>query len=341
MNMKKTRMIAVFLLAAMLTGCGSAAPNIAPSQTEPAARTEETTQITAETKTESGTEPETEEHSKTETTAAETKATEAKTAATTAAASATTAAATQKPTAATTDKNRDAEFAWFGKGVYKVTVNGSETGEYYIFTDKSNGKTSNAKTEIGIGFTCEQNKNSVTFHMGQADDNSVMTMGGPDANGNITGTMNGRTYSFALLNGVSPDGFDAAAYEKGQSAGSGEDGQNPIMNFIGTYSNGRAIITVSGQGSQDAAVNVKWGSSAFVSSEWNMSGKVTEEGGKVIITYSNCIMKTVIYSEDGVLKEDKTDYENGSGKFIFSGNQVVWEDMQDHIGDDQDFRYSN
>ena len=335
-------MIAVFLLAAILTGCGSAAQKIATSQTEAASQTDETAQNPTETEVDS--ETETADDSETETTASETIATDA--AGTTTAAAATTAAtsaaaSTQKPAAATTAANRDSDFAWFGKGVYKVSVNGSDMGDYYIFTDKSGGKTDNAQTQMGLGFTCEQNKNSVTFHMGHADDNSVMTIGNPDAAGNITGTMDGRTYSFTLLNGISPDGFDAAAYEKGQSGVSDNGGQNPIMNFIGTYSNGRAIITVSGQGSQDAAVNVKWGSSAFESSEWNMSGKVTEEGGKVIITYSNCIMKTVIYSEEGVLKEDKTDYENGSGKFIFSDNQVVWEDMQDHIGDNQIFRYSN
>ena len=210
--MKKTMMMAAILLAATLTGCGSAVRKAAPiqtvKQTMPRAAA-----ITAETTTMATT-----------TTVSTKPATEAATVATTAyAVPAITAptTTTSKPTTTTADTaeittkqtttSRDADFTWFCKGVYEVSTEGNTLGTYYVFNDSRTGRVDTV-SGIGIGFNCEQNKNGVLFHMGTEDDSTVLTID-TTMNGTLTGTMYGHTYTFTLLNGVNPDSFDAAYYE--------------------------------------------------------------------------------------------------------------------------------
>ena len=432
--MKKTMMMAAILLAATLTGCGSAARKVAPTQTvkqtmpRAAALTAETT--TTATTTTVSTKP----------------ATEAATVATTAyAVPAITAptTTTSKPTTTTADTaeittkqtttSRDADFTWFCKGVYKVSTEGNALGTYYVFSDKHTGRVDTV-SGIGMGFNYEQNKNGVTFHMGAKDDITVLTFD-TVMNGTLTGTMYGHTYTFTLLNGVNPDFFDAASYEKenGNKAeeqyladkkaaesnaldyvgtgyqvvsiqsladndadcqfvvgvapkmntslvtyvyvgkyhcmsesewlgkgwssdaeffadkraaeakvlaytGAGyelvcsdalanndnanyfkigvgrigtnsrityyyagrnfcmtenewlskgatdDDTQNPVMNFIGNNSNGRAIMTVVAKGKDQATVSISWGSSAFETTKSEMSGMITVIDSKLILT---------------------------------------------------------
>ena len=210
--MKKTMMMAAILLAATLTGCGSAARKAAPTQTVKQTMPRAAA-ITAETTT-----------TATTTTVSTKPATEAATVATTAyAVPATTAptTTTSKPTTTTADTaeittkqtttSRDADFTWFYKGVYEVSTEGNTLGTYYVFNDSRTGRVDTV-SDIGIGFNCEQNKNGVLFHMGTEDDSTVLTID-TTMNGTLTGTMYGHTYTFTLLNGVNPDSFDAAYYE--------------------------------------------------------------------------------------------------------------------------------
>ncbi len=460
--MKKAIILTAILSAALLTSCGG------------------TTSSTAGSSTAGGS-----------SSAAETT--------TSAAGGETTAAKSSETSAAQTDESsadsRDADYAWFSTGVYTVRIDGEQTHEYYVFYDKTSGKTANAQSGIGIGFTCEQSKGKIIFHMGSDSDTSEMTMS-MDASGRIVGTMNGKTYSFAMLEGVSAENFDAAAYEtdvpsadetaqieakkaaivnaldyvgagysvvstealpadsdkgsyfkigicptgqtdltfylyagshncmtesewqeKDASAdtaffadkrvaeinvrarvGSGyeivssdalpnndnanyfkvgvrktgtdgdltyyyagksfcrteeewlelgaavadDSGQNPIMNFIGNYSNGRAIMLVSGSGKNEATVKITWGSSAVQTTTWTMRGAVTTDNEtQLTVDYKDCVKESYTFSADGTLTEDKTEYKDGTGKicFSFADNTAKWIDDKENAGADSVFRY--
>ena len=351
MIMKKTMMMAAILgvtalTAASFTGCSSAPRTISatnpakqamPSVSVETAVAVKPTVVATEATTEAATE------AAINNTTIAVISTEPVTEAPTSPAKAETAPATTAPAAAKettteTTESRDADFTWITSGVYKVTTEGSELGTYYVFSDKQNGRVDTV-SGIGIGFTYEQNRNGMVFHMGCNDDTTVMNIN--DAlNGTITGTMYGRTYTFTLVNGADPATFDAATYENANAAAQTcNDGQNPVMNFIGTYSNGRAMMHVSERGKDQAVVTISWSSSAFETTNWNMSGTVTQVGDTLVMNYQDCYCETFLCSEDGTASLSVIDYTNGTGCITFSGYQAVWEDYEQGVADGQIFTY--
>ena len=57
-----------------------------------------------------------------------------------------------------------------------------------------------------------------------------------------------------------------------------DEGQNPIMNFVGTYGHDRATIVIGATDEQNGAnATVTWASSAAENSEWVMSGTFDAE----------------------------------------------------------------
>jgi len=288
--MKKIAIISAFILAATLTGCGSS--NSSSSKTAAT-----TTSSAASASTEYSTEV----SSVVTTSKAET---------------------TEKATEITTEipsEDNSEEYAWFSKGVYKVTVDGNAAG-YYIFTDTQNGRTADGKMGIGVGFTCEQSKDSINFHKGSAYESEIMTMSNGE-NGTIVGKTDTHVWVFTLLEGVSADDFDAVEYEAQSS------GQNPIMNFIGNYSNGRAMMNVQASGSKGAAVSISWGSSASATSTWKMSGECVINGDTITVSYTDCVRT------DYVDDTEKVAYTDGTGSITF-GSNVKWQPDNENYSDD-------
>ena len=115
--------------------------------------------------------------------------------------------------------------------------------------------------------------------------------------------------------------------------------QNPIMNFIGNYSNGRAMMTVSAKGSDKATVHVTWGSSAFEHSEWTMTGKVTAIGDCVIVDYEDCFKESFTYDADGAIVKDIVDYTDGEGTLTFHFDSVIWNADEDAAVDGTVFNW--
>ena len=336
---------------ASLTGCGIAAPHTAttamnvkmpvvfadpaamesaPAQTVPA--TEAPTTVTAETTQTTAAAP---AHASAETalTAPATTATTTAKAETT---QTTTAKNPAKETTTETNASRDADFKWFTTGVYRVSTDGDDLDTYYVFCDQKNGRVDTV-SGIGIAFTYTQNRSGVVFSMGEYADENVLKM--EDASMNqFTGTMFGHTYTFTRVQDANPATFDAAAYEN-EKAQACEDGQNPVMNFIGDYSNGRAMMHVSAKGKNQAAVTVSWGSSAFQTTKWSMSGTVFQVGDTLVMDYNDCFCESFFYTEDGTLSKDVTEYTNGSGSITFEGSQAVWADFEQGAADGQVFSY--
>lgn len=116
-----------------------------------------------------------------------------------------------------------------------------------------------------------------------------------------------------------------------------DDGQNPVMNFVGRYGSGRATIDVDCQGKKDAHFHVTWASSAAEVTEWTMSGTFDEKTQSV--RYSNGVKRTTVFNEDGTVAMSAVEYTGGKGTFTFHNNSLTWSDSQEHVADGMTFTY--
>lgn len=116
-------------------------------------------------------------------------------------------------------------------------------------------------------------------------------------------------------------------------------GQNPIMNFIGSYSNGRAVMTVSANGNDRANIRISWSGSAFETAVWKMSGTVRAIGDCVIVDYTDCFKETFTYTTDGAPLVDAIEYTNGSGSVTFHFSDAIWDDFQENAAEGTVFSY--
>ena len=118
-----------------------------------------------------------------------------------------------------------------------------------------------------------------------------------------------------------------------------EEGQNPVMNFVGNYQADRASMLVEAEGAENAKFTVNWGSSAWENSEWVMSGKLDQE--TLSVTYDNCVRTDRVYGDDGSVTKETVVFENGKGRISFNakGNSITWEDDQEHIADGKVFSF--
>lgn len=134
----------------------------------------------------------------------------------------------------------------------------------------------------------------------------------------------------------------AAEADKAEETGE-EDGQNPIMNFVGIYGHDRASILVeAADGTDGAKITVTWASSAAENSEWVMTGKF--DADKLTVKYDDCVKTDFVYKEDGTVESETVAYENGEGTFTFSdGEQITltWDDAEEHIADGTVFEYAS
>lgn len=121
-----------------------------------------------------------------------------------------------------------------------------------------------------------------------------------------------------------------------------EDGQNPIMNYVGPYVAGRGEIMIEADGMEDAKATVTWGSSAAEVSQWTLTGTFDPE--TKTIEYHDCVKKDQVYGEDGKVKSEEEVYQGGHGFMTFKdgkkGTTLTWQDDQEHIADDTTFEFN-
>lgn len=126
----------------------------------------------------------------------------------------------------------------------------------------------------------------------------------------------------------------------GDSEPAVEDGQNPVMNIIGKYGCDRATMTIEAQGTDEAKINVTWGSSAFEHAEWNMVGKFDTATNTV--NYTNCEKKVVTYKDEGVIEKEEVEYTDGTGSIKVNDDySLEWTDDKEHIADGSKFVFAN
>lgn len=159
-------------------------------------------------------------------------------------------------------------------------------------------------------------------------------------------------FSLAACSAKEPEQKDAApaeatadaaeTTETAQPEADAEDGQNPIMNFVGVYACDRASILVEATDQADGVkFTVTWGSSAAEHSEWVMTGKFDAE--KLTVAYEDCTRTDIVFKEDGTVDSETVVYENGTGTITFSdadGLTLTWDDAMEHMADDMVFEYA-
>ena len=116
-----------------------------------------------------------------------------------------------------------------------------------------------------------------------------------------------------------------------------DDGQNPVMNFIGNYYGGRACITVETKDADSALINVVWGDSYNTKAVWTMEGILNEE--ETSVSYDNGIKKMITLNEDGEVISEEIIYSSCKGVFVFSYDGITWDDFNEHIADGMVFRF--
>lgn len=110
-----------------------------------------------------------------------------------------------------------------------------------------------------------------------------------------------------------------------------EDGQNPVMNFVGPYQSDRRSMMVEALGTDEAKITASWGIDAWTTARWVMSGKVTESADGLELRYTNGTFATIETDEDGN-ETQSNESDGGTGVVQFKNDgTIVWTDDQDEL----------
>lgn len=114
--------------------------------------------------------------------------------------------------------------------------------------------------------------------------------------------------------------------------------QNPVMNFVGKYSCERARALVECSGNEDAWITIEWGGSARELARWDIVGRLDPE--TLTVSYSGCTKQIVTYDDDGEIKSQEPEYEDGSGTVVFHNDGTfIWHEDQSESGADMVFSW--
>ena len=125
--------------------------------------------------------------------------------------------------------------------------------------------------------------------------------------------------------------FTLEQYHAAMSGGSpGDEGQNPVMNWVGEYrclqAERAGAFVECGEGS-NAIVRITWGSSAWEQARWLIVGELDTD--TLTVSYTGCIKTIVTYGEDGMITDEVTEYEDGTGTIVFDeGTSFTWHEDQ-------------
>ena len=107
-----------------------------------------------------------------------------------------------------------------------------------------------------------------------------------------------------------------------------EDGQNPVMNFVGPYQADRCALTIMPEGKDGAVITASWGNSADSAAEWEMHASFDED--TLRLNYSDCTKKNVVYNSDGDVVEETVEYIDGVGRIqLFDDGTLRWENEEE------------
>lgn len=84
----------------------------------------------------------------------------------------------------------------------------------------------------------------------------------------------------------------------------------------------RATMEVRGGKDQKYQIHVHWGSTAFESEDWTMTGTFNDSTGE--LTYKNCTRKTITLEGEGP-ETETVKYTDGTGKFLYKNGELNWQ----------------
>ena len=114
--------------------------------------------------------------------------------------------------------------------------------------------------------------------------------------------------------------------------------QNPVMNFIGNYQCDRAHALVECFGYDEAWITIEWGSSAWEEARWFIVGPLDLD--TLSIEYSGVTKSIVTYDENGEIKSEVPEYEDGTGTITFNEDGTfTWHEDQSAYGVDMVFKW--
>lgn len=146
--------------------------------------------------------------------------------------------------------------------------------------------------------------------------------------------------TLVLLMALAPS-LSACGSQEAVPAESGE-GQNPVMNFVGTYGSGRATIVIGATDEVNGAdATVTWASSAAENSVWTMSG--TFDADTLTFEYGDGVRTNYVYKDDGEVESETEVYKDGHGTMTFTDGDTItltWKDDVEDAGKDMVFEFA-
>ena len=95
-----------------------------------------------------------------------------------------------------------------------------------------------------------------------------------------------------------------------------EDGQNPVMNFVGKYNAGDSIeALVEAEGANGARITVTYAGSPWFRSQTVMSGVFDAE--TLTVVFSDATLTEYTYNSQGGVAEETVSYSDGKGRALF------------------------
>lgn len=117
---------------------------------------------------------------------------------------------------------------------------------------------------------------------------------------------------------LSACGGAAQAQEENNDETAGpQEGQNPVMNFVGIYSTEYSTeALVEADGAEGAKITVTWAGSPWFHNQTVMSGPFDPE--TLTMTFTNATLTEYTYASDATITEEKTSYTDGKGHAVFN-----------------------
>ena len=119
-----------------------------------------------------------------------------------------------------------------------------------------------------------------------------------------------------------------------------EDGQNPIMNYVGRYDNGGCHILVEADGDNGAKISIEWPMTDDEKETYTMSGDFDFD--TFTVHYDNSTKTVYTLDAEGNVTDEEIKYTDGSGKIVFHDDGTLdWldENEAERIIDSQTFTY--
>ena len=101
-----------------------------------------------------------------------------------------------------------------------------------------------------------------------------------------------------------------------------EDGQNPVMNFIGVYNTSDSTeALVEADGMENAKITVTYAGNPWFHKQTVMSGAFDVD--TLTMEFSDAAQTEYTYNSDGSVREEKPGYKGGKGKAVFTADNTL------------------